>query len=477
LDPVDAIVVGAGPNGLAAAIVLASAGLGVRVLEAKDRVGGGARTEALTLPGYFHDVCSAIHPMALASPFFRTLPLDKHGLAWIHPEAPLAHPLHDGTAVLLERDVQATSEAMGVDAAAYRRLFAPLARDADALFDDLLAPLRFPHNPLKMALFGLGALRSATGITRDAFEGVRARALFAGCAAHSVLPLERAGSAAFGLVLGGSGHAYGWPCARGGSQAIADALSAHLRSLGGEIETGREVRTLADLPAARAVLLDVAPRNLVAIAGDRLPERYAKRLLAYRHGPGVFKVDWALAGPIPWRAEGCARAGTVHVGGTLEEIAASESAVWRGEHPEKPFVLVAQQSRFDPTRAPSGKHTGWAYCHVPHGSTADMSERIEAQVERFAPGLRDLILARKTAGPSEVEAHNANCIGGDITGGVTDLGQLYARPVSWSDPYATPNPAIYLCSSSTPPGAGVHGMCGYHAARTVMRRVFGKRGL
>jgi phytoene dehydrogenase-like protein len=467
----EAIVVGSGPNGLAAAIALARAGVSVRVLEAEDTVGGGTRSAELTLPGFTHDVCSAIHPLGLASPFFRTIPLEEHGVEWIHSPAPLAHPFDDGTAAVLERSVEETGETLGEDAAAYRRLMAPLVRDVDALLEDLLGPLRVPRHPLALARFGPRAVLPVTTLARLAFRGERARAFLGGLAAHSMLPLTRPPSASFGLVLGLLGHAVGWPLARGGSQRIADALASYLRSLGGAIDTGRRVASLAELEATAAVLLDVTPRQLVAVAGERLPAGYRRRLDGYRYGPGVFKLDWALDGPIPWRAEECTRAATVHLGGTLDEIVASEVGPWRGECAERPYVLLAQQSLFDPTRAPEGKHTAWAYCHVPNGSTVDMAARIEAQVERFAPGFRDRILARSARGPADLERENANYIGGDINGGIADFRQLFTRPVARASPYTTPVPGIYICSSSTPPGGGVHGMCGYWAAKAALRRI------
>jgi phytoene dehydrogenase-like protein len=466
---VDAIVVGSGPNGLAAAIALAEEGLSVSVVEAADRVGGGMRSEELTLPGFVHDTCSAIHPLAAASPFLSRLPLAEHGLEWIESPACLAHPFDDGTAALLERSVGATGRSLGEDAARYERLVGPLARSADGLLDDLLAPLHAPRHPLVLGRFGLLGGLPASGLARTAFRGSRARALFAGLAAHSMLPLSRPPSAAFGLVLAVLGHAVGWPLARGGSQAIADALAAHLRSLGGEIETGRAVSSLAELGPCRLVVLDVTPRQLAGIAGDRIRGTARRRLERYRHGPAAFKVDWALDGPIPWRAESCGRAATVHLGGTLEEIAASEAAPWQGRHAERPYVLLAQQSLFDASRAPAGRHTAWAYCHVPNGSTVDMTGRIEGQVERFAPGFRDRILARSVRGPAELELHDANYVGGDINGGAADLRGFLGRTLPGS-PYDTPLPGVYLCSSATPPGAGVHGMCGYHAARRAFRQ-------
>jgi phytoene dehydrogenase-like protein len=472
----DAVVVGSGPNGLAAAVVLARAGLEVLVVEEGETVGGGMRSAGLTLPGFLHDVCSAIHPLAVASPFFRgeAEALAGLGLEMIHPPAPLAHPLDDGTAVVMERSVEETAARLGPDAGAYRRLMGPLARDAELLFSDLLGPLRPPRHFSAAARFGLRAVRSARGLTRSWFRGERAKALFGGLAAHAILPLDRPPTAAIGLMLAIAGHAVGWPLPRGGSQRIADALAARLRSLGGEVVTGRKVATLAELPKARAYLFDVSPRGLAGIAADRLPEGYRRKLLAFRHGPGVFKLDWALDGPIPWASPDCARAGTVHLGGTFDEVADGESAVWQGRHPDRPFVLVAQPSLFDATRAPEGRHTGWAYCHVPAGSTLDMTERIEAQVERFAPGFRTRILARSAWSTADFERYNPNNVGGDVAGGVTDLRQLFARPVAKLDPYATPARDVFLCSASTPPGAGVHGMCGLWAARSALRRVFGR---
>jgi phytoene dehydrogenase-like protein len=466
----EAIVVGSGPNGLAAAIALAEAGVSVRVIEGEDSIGGGCRSAELTLPGFTHDVCSAIHPLALASPFLRSLPLEEHGVEWVQPTAALAHPFDDGTAALLLRSVDETAAMLGEDERRYRKLIAPLLERDQALIEDLLAPLRLPRHPVAMALFSARAALPASVLARRSFRGARARGLFAGLAAHSMLPLTRVPSSAFGLVLGVLGHSVGWPLARGGSQRIADALASHLRSLGGEIEIGHRIGSLAELGDARPVLLDVTPRQLLALAGDGLPSLYRRRLARYRYGPGVFKLDWALDGPIPWRAPECAQAATVHLGASLEEIVASERAPWQGEVAERPFVLLAQQSLFDPSRAPAGKQTAWAYCHVPNGSTADMSERIEAQVERFAPGFRELILARSAMGPAEFEAHNPNNVGGDINGGAADLRQTLARPIARISPYRTPLPGVFLCSSSTPPGGGVHGMCGLHAAASALRR-------
>jgi phytoene dehydrogenase-like protein len=464
----DAIVVGAGPNGLAAAITLARAGRSVLVREAASTVGGGTRSAELTLPGFVHDVCSTVHPLGLASPFFRSLPLQEFGLEWIQPPTPLAHPFDDGTAAVLERSIETTGDGLGLDSKTYRRLMQPLVGDWEKIMHEFLGPLRFPRHPLAMARFGLLAIRSASGLAQSVFRGERARGLFAGLAAHSIQPLESAPTAAFGLMLGILGHAVGWPVARGGSQKIADALAAYLRSLGGEIVTDARVDSLDDLPPARAVLFDVTPRQLLRIAGSRLPEWYRGALGCYRYGPGVFKVDYALSQAIPWKAAGCRRAGTVHLGGTLEEIAASERAVWQGDLAERPYVLLAQQSLFDASRAPEGKQTAWAYCHVPHGSDFDATDRIEAQIERFAPGFKDCILARHTRAAVEMQAYNPNYVGGDINGGVQDFAQLFTRPALYFPPYATPAKGLYICSSSTPPGGGVHGMCGYFAARVVL---------
>lgn len=464
----DAVITGSGPNGLAAAITLARAGRKVLVLETEATIGGGTRSAELTLPGFIHDICSAVHPLAIASPFFRGLPPTEVHLDWVHPSAPLAHPLDDGTAVMLERSIVATAAGLGSDAVAYRKLMTPLVDNWDALMHNILGPLRLPHHPLTLARFGWYAIRPARGLAESLFIGERARALFAGLAAHSMLPLEEPVSAGFALVLAMLGHAVGWPLARGGSQQIADRLADYLRSLSGEIATGTRVGSLEQLPAAGNILLDVTPRQVIGIAGDRLPAQYKRRLARFRYGPGAFKVDWALDGPIPWRAAECERAATVHLGGTLAEIAASERAVWRGMHPARPFVILAQPSLFDQSRVPAGKQTAWAYCHVPNGSTFDMTGRIESQIERFAPGFRERILARSIMSPARLERHDANYIGGDINGGVQDLRQLFTRPVPQLVPYATPVRGLYICSLSTPPGGGAHGMCGYFAARAAL---------
>jgi phytoene dehydrogenase-like protein len=465
----DAIIVGSGPNGLAAAITLAREGGRVLVLEAKETIGGGMRTAELTLPGYKHDICSAIHPLGVGSPFFRELPLEKYGLQWIQPDLPLAHPFDNGTALALYRDLARTAGEMGADRVAYYGLLAPLVEKWEMLAVDLLGPPRLPRRPFAAAQFGLRALWPASTLARAVFRLPATRALFAGLAAHSILPLERPATAAFGLVLGTLAHTAGWPMPRGGSAQIAAALAGVLADLGGEIVTGEEVTSLETLPPARVVLLDLTPRQILRIAGEKLPAGYRRRLQKYRYGPGVFKIDWALDGPIPWTAEAPRRAGTVHLGGSLAEICASERAVWRGETSRLPYVLLAQQSLFDETRAPAGKQSAWAYCHVPHGSADDKTAVVEKQVERFAPGFRDLILARHTMNTRDLQRYNANYIGGDINGGVQDLGQLFTRPVARLDPYSTPLKNLFICSSSTPPGGGVHGMCGYHAARSALK--------
>ena len=458
----DGVVIGSGPNGLAAAIVLARARRSVLVLEAEERIGGGTRSAALTLPGFTHDECSAVHPMAVASPFLRVLPLYQHGLEWIHPPYPLAHPFDGGTAAILDHSIENTCQSLGLDGNAYYSLVGRLAEKWSLLEKHILGPICLPSHPLLMAEFGIHAIQPASHLAKSSFKSSPARALFAGLAAHSLMPLESWGTSAVGLVLAAIAHVRGWPIAKGGSQRIADALASYLRSLGGEIVTGVHVRSQKDLPRSRIVLCDLSPRGLLQIVGERLPMSYRRALERYQYGPGVFKVDWALRGPIPWMAPHCAEAGTVHLGGTISEIARSERESWRNEISERPFVLLAQPSLFDPSRAPAGCHTAWAYCHVPTGAKFDMTERIEAQVERFAPGFKELILARSTRSAAQLEGKNANLVGGNITGGANALRQLFLRPTFRL--YETPVRGLFLCSASTPPGAGVHGMCGYHAA-------------
>lgn len=465
----DAVVVGSGPNGLAAAITIAQSGGKVLVVEGQDTIGGGTRTEELTLPGFFHDVCSAVHPTGVMSPFFRSLPLAEHGLEWVQPTIPLAHPLDDDTAVVVDRSIEATASNLGEDGRSYSRLMQPIVDGWPQLEPLLLGYSVIPKRPFSAARFGLLALRSASSFARSKFQEQRARAVFAGNAAHSILPLEDVPSAAFGLVFAATAHRVGWPFARGGSQRISDALASYLRSLGGEIVTGRMIESLDDLPKTRMILCDVTPRQLVRMARTRLPSEFRAKLERFHYGPGVCKMDWALDGPIPWKAKECTRAGTVHLGGTLEEIEASERAPWRGEICERPFVLLAQPTLFDETRAPAGKHIAWAYCHVPNGSHTDISERIEAQVERFAPGFRKKILKRNVLLTSQLEARNPNLIGGAVTGGASDLRQFYFRP-TWRG-YRTPAKGLYLCSASTFPGGGVHGICGQLAARAALRDV------
>ncbi len=471
-------MVGSGPNGLSAAIVLALAGLSVRVFEAKPTIGGGTRSAELTLPGFVHDMGSAIHPLAAGSPLFQHFPLAQHGLEFIYPPVAAAHPLDGGGAALLAGSVDQTAQLLGADEQAYRTLMNPIVEHWSTLAPDLLGPLRWPNHPLDMALFGLSGLLPATHLAKR-FQTIEARGLFAGMAAHAIQPLTNLTTSAVALVLLALGHHRGWPMPKGGAQAIANALASYLRSLGGEIETNYTVTTMNDLPKARVVLFDLTPKQLLTIAGNRFSGFYRNQLTHYRYGPGIFKMDWALDGPIPFTAPGCEQAGTVHLGGTLEEIAAAEQQTIDGQHPNRPYVLLAQQSRFDASRAPAGKHTAWAYCHVPNGSTQDMSAQIEGQIERFAPGFRDRILARHTMNTAQIEDWNPNYVGGDINGGILDWRQLYTRPALSLNPYKTgvssrSEPGIYICSSATPPGGGVHGMCGYHAARVALREGFGK---
>ena len=466
-------MVGAGPNGLAAAITLARAGRSVLVLEAKATVGGGTRSSALTLPGFLHDVCSAVHPLGRSSPVFAELPLAEHGLEWIEPPVAIGHPLDDGSAALVRRDLAATAATLGQDGERYARLIGPIARDWELIARELIGPLRIGgplRHPIALGRFGIKALQPATWLA-GRFRTPKAKALLGGVAAHSFVPLAWPTTGAFAMVFLASAHAVGWPIPRGGSQRIADALAGYLRSLGGEIETNHAVSSLENLPPHRAALLDLTPRQILRLAGDRFGGLYAKQLRGYRYGPGVFKVDLALDGPIPWANADLATAGTVHLGGTLDELAAGERAVEQGTASQRPFVLLSQPSLFDDSRAPAGKHVVWAYCHVPNGSRADMTEAILRQIERFAPGFRDRIVASNTMGPTQLEIYNANYIGGDINGGLQDLRQLWTRPAIRLDPYSTPDPAIFICSSSTPPGGGVHGLCGDFAAKSALRGI------
>jgi phytoene dehydrogenase-like protein len=469
----DAVIVGSGPNGLAAAVELARAGLSTLVVEAKSSPGGGARTEELTLPGFQHDVCSTVHPLGVGSPFFRTLGLENFGLEWLESPAPLAHVIDENSVVTLERSLDATAEQLGADGQAYKALLAPLVDQFDELMQMLLGPLRLPSSPILFARFGLSGLRSINRLILQHFHTTAAAALLAGVAAHATLPLHAMGTSAFALVLAAAGHRVGWPIARGGSHTITRALVTRLRGLGGDLVLDRPIRRMADLPAARAYVFDITPKQLLSIVGNALPSGYRRRLERFRYGPGVFKMDWALRTAIPWTNAACTRASTVHLSGNLENVDYAEARVHEGGTSNVPFTLVVQPSRFDPTRAPKGFHTAWAYCHVPNGSQVDMARRIEEHIERYAPGFRESIIGRSSRDSHAMEAHNANYIGGDINGGTSDLGQLFFRPVMRLDPYATPSPNVFICSSSTPPGGGVHGMCGYWAARSVLRRAFG----
>lgn len=467
----DAVVIGSGPNGLAAAILLQQHGLSVLLIEGKETIGGGMRTAELTLPGFKHDICSAIHPLAAGSPFFETLPLEKHGLEFVYPEIAAAHPFDNGKAAVLKQSVEETAQLLGEDAAIYQKLIRPVVKDWPSIAPDVLGPLHFPKHPMAMARFGLTALRCAISVAAK-FKTEEAKGFFAGMSAHSMIPLTKLSSAAAALVLMANGHLKGWPLPKGGSQKIADALASYFISLGGRIETNTYITSLDQLPSSHAVLFDITPRQLLKIAGHKFSSIYKWQLERYRYGMGVFKVDWALDGPIPFKAEEDGKAGTVHIGNTFAEIAASEQLTWKGGHPEKPFVLLAQQSLFDPSRAPGGKHTAWAYCHVPNGSMADMTDAIEKQIERFAPGFRERILAKHTMSPAQIEEYNPNYIGGDINGGVIDMGQLFTRPALRWSPYKTSAKGLYICSSSTPPGGGVHGMCGYCAAKRALKDTF-----
>ncbi len=468
----DAVVVGSGPNGFAAAIVLQQKGLKVLLLEAKATVGGGLRTAELTLPGFRHDICSAIHPLALGSPFFKTLPLEEFGLQYILPAADAAHPFDNGRAAVLKRSLGETASRLGTDEQAYIKLLSPVVKNWPDLAPDVLGPLKFPEHPFKFACFGLSGLQPATLLARH-FKTTEARGLFAGMAAHAIQPLSNSTTGAVALLLMANGHLKGWPIPKGGSQSIADALLGYFQSLGGEVQTNISVKSLGQLPSAHAVLFDVTPQQLLQIAGHRFSAIYKWQLERYRYGDGVFKVDWALDDPIPFTAHECREAGTIHLGGTLEEIAKAEQASARGQHPHKPYVLLAQQSLFDSTRAPIGKHTAWAYCHVPNGSVKDMTSIIENQVERFAPGFKERILAKHTFNTQQLQQHNPNYIGGDINGGRLNITQLFTRPALRWSPYRTSAKGLYICSSSTPPGGGVHGMCGYYAAKKALSDVFG----
>ncbi len=467
-DP-DAVVIGAGPNGLAAGITLARAGRSVIVLEAEETIGGGVRSAEFTLPGLLHDICSTVYPLAVASPFLRALELERRGLEWVHPPAALAHPLDDGTAVLLWPSIEDTAAQLGVDSGPYRELMERLVELWPRIGENVLGPLAWPTEPVALARFGLWALQPASWFARTRFRGRRARALFAGLAAHSMMPLERPLTTGVGLLLGLLAHVASWPLARGGARRLTAALARCLAAHGGTVVTGVRVRSLEELPRSRAVLCDLAPRPFLEIAGPRLPETYRRRLARYRYGVGCFKLDWALAAPIPWKAAECRLAATVHLGGSLDEIAHSEREVFAGRHPGRPFVILVQPSLFDPGRAPAGRHTAWAYCHVPNASPHDRLEQIENQVERFAPGFRDLILARHLMSPGDLERHNPNYVGGDIGAGRMDLRQSFFRP-TWRH-YRTPLRGLYLCSAATPPGPGVHGMCGYFAARLALEEV------
>lgn len=467
----DAVVVGSGPNGLAAAVELAKHGASVLVLEAASEIGGGTRTAELTLPGFHHDVCSAVHTMGILSPYFRSLPLQDHGLRWIQPEASVAHPLDNEPAVMLYKSLDDTCEGLGRDAGAYRGLVAPFLKDPHGFLTDALGPLGVPSHPLLLMRFGLRGLWPATWLAKMEFSDERAKALFAGCAAHSILPLSHMFTAALGVMFALTAHIEPWPVAAGGSHAITRALASLFRELGGTIRTDAHVTTAKDLPAARVYVFDTSPDQLAKVAGQVLPPRYVRRLQRYRFGPGAFKLDWALDGPIPWSDPNCLRASTVHLGGTLSEIAAAEAAMFRGDHPERPYVLLCQQSQFDPARAPGGQHTGYAYCHVPSGSSLDMTTAIENQVERFAPGFKDRILARHVMTAPDFARYNPNFVGGAITGGMADWRQLFTRPVARLNPYTTPNPRLFICSASSPPGGGVHGMSGYYGARAALKQL------
>ncbi len=465
----DIVIVGSGPNGLSAGIVLAEKGLKVLIMEGADTIGGGTRTAELTLAGFHHDVCSAVHPLGYSSPYLKTLPLEKFGLEWLIPEASVAHPLDNQGAVVLSKSIDETAQALGIDAGNYKRMITPFTAKAENLLADTLGPLRFPKDTSLMMKFGVKAFQPASFYAKHAFKGERAKSLFAGCAAHSVLPFDKFFTTAIGLLFLVTAHVENWPVPKGGSHNIARSLAGYFKSLGGEFMLSSKINDYRQLPEAKKYIFDTDTVQLATIAKDKLPQSYLKRLKKYRFGPGVFKIDYALDAPIPWRDPQCLKASTVHIGGSLRDIAKSEKEAWEGRHSEKPFVILCQQSLFDKTRAPEGKHTAWAYCHVPSGSNVDMRLRIENQIERFAPGFHDIILARHTMTTTELYRYNPNYVGGAISGGATDIFQLFARPVARFDPYSTPNPDVFICSASSPPGGGVHGMCGFYAAKSVLK--------
>ncbi|MEX2605064.1 MAG: NAD(P)/FAD-dependent oxidoreductase [Gracilimonas sp.] len=469
----DAVVVGSGPNGLSAAVRLSQKGLKVLVLEAKSTVGGGTRTEELTEPGFYHDVCAAVLPTTISSPYLKTLALDRFGLEFIHPEIPFVHPFEDGDAIAIYRSLDKTIDQLGEDGTNYQRLYGSIVKNWDALSEDIFGSLRIPKHPLKMARFGWYGAFSAKHLSNSLFNMPKTKAMFAGCAAHSIVPLNKAFTSSFGLVLGAAAHTVGWPVAKGGTGSVSKALTTLLKSLGGTIQTNYPVHSLSDIPPAKTILFDLTPHQIVQIVGNQLPLSYKNALRNYKYGPGSFKMDWALSEPVPWSNEQCRKTGTLHLGGSFNEIAASEQAVWDGNHAEKPYVLVSQPSLFDDTRAPNGKHTLWAYCHVPNGSEQDMTEVIETQIERFAPGFRDTIISRKSINAQAYQNYNANYVGGDINGGAQFFRQLFGRPVFKWNPYKIPDNAMYICSASTPPGGGVHGMPGYHAAQSALKNEFG----
>lgn len=471
----DAVVVGAGPNGLAAAIALQQKGLSVKILEAKSSIGGGMRSMPLTLPGFVHDLCSAVHPMGVYSPFFKSLPLQEHGLEWVFPEFALAHPFADGKAAVLAHSLTETAQSLGIDGKAYVQFMEPLINSWDKIGKDLLGPIKIPAYPIEAAKFGVNAISSVVGLANRKFKDQYAKGFLAGLAAHSIRPLEHSVTSAIGLVLAVVGHKIGWPFPKGGTQQLANALASYFTAIGGTIETDHKVTSFKELEFARVKLFDLTPQQLLNMADLRFSSLYELQLKNYRYGPGIFKIDYALREPVPFKASACNRAGTVHIGGTIEEIAEAERNVWEGKHPQNPFILFSQHSMFDATRAPEGKHTGWAYCHVPAGSTVDMTGAIEKRIEVFAPGFRDVVMERHVMNTQDLQTYNSNYIRGDITGGVTDIWQLFTRPTIRVSPYTTPLPDVYICSSSTPPGAGVHGLCGFYAAQRAAKDHFGMR--